>query len=228
MTGHDLEPTRSAPGNHRDPVSSLDRLVRQVLGRRVPDLCVVIRGGGFVLRGRATSYHAKQLAQHAAMAATNLPLTANEIEVADFRHGASRPDETAARRPAEPLKPFVVLATGDDRLRSAARHYLADHGYTVATATDGLECVAVLHELTAGVALIVLDANLLWGGADGVLEYLRGRDTKRVPVVLLGAPPNGPVGHDTPATSPVVAVLERPVGLSSLLAVVQAAAGGRA
>jgi hypothetical protein len=34
-----------------------------------------------ILRGRAHTYYAKQLAQHAVMEATELPILANEIEV---------------------------------------------------------------------------------------------------------------------------------------------------
>jgi len=33
-------------------------------GRRVRDLAVEVRGGRVVLRGRASSFHVKQLAQH--------------------------------------------------------------------------------------------------------------------------------------------------------------------
>jgi hypothetical protein len=47
----------------------------------VHDLRLVIRDGGLVLRGHAHTYHAKQLAQHAVMGATKLPIRANEIEV---------------------------------------------------------------------------------------------------------------------------------------------------
>jgi hypothetical protein len=36
---------------------------------------------GLVLRGRAHSYHAKQLAQQATLEITDLPICANEIQV---------------------------------------------------------------------------------------------------------------------------------------------------
>jgi len=36
---------------------------------------------GLVLRGRAQTYYAKQLAQHAVVEAAGLPILANEIEV---------------------------------------------------------------------------------------------------------------------------------------------------
>ena len=37
--------------------------------------------GGLVLHGHAMTYYAKQIAQHAVMAATSLPILANEMEV---------------------------------------------------------------------------------------------------------------------------------------------------
>ena len=60
------------------------------LGRRVRDLLVEVRPTGLVLRGRADSYHVKQLAQHTATAVTGLPVLANRIEGAR-PCGKSRP-----------------------------------------------------------------------------------------------------------------------------------------
>jgi osmotically-inducible protein OsmY len=55
---------------------------RQLMGRaQVRDLQVLVHQSGVVLRGRASSYYAKQLAQHAAMAVSGLPILANDIEV---------------------------------------------------------------------------------------------------------------------------------------------------
>jgi osmotically-inducible protein OsmY len=42
---------------------------------------VVLHAGGVILRGQARTFYAKQLAQHAAMDITGLPVLANEIEV---------------------------------------------------------------------------------------------------------------------------------------------------
>ena len=51
------------------------------LGNRVRDLRVMIRPEGMILQGRTATYHAKQLAQHAAMELGKLPILVNEIEV---------------------------------------------------------------------------------------------------------------------------------------------------
>jgi hypothetical protein len=42
---------------------------------------ITYEDGGLVLMGLAMTYHAKQLAQHAAMEAVDVPIRANEIEV---------------------------------------------------------------------------------------------------------------------------------------------------
>jgi hypothetical protein len=62
----------------------LDQLEDRVQGRlcgRIRNLRLHIHDSGIVLRGFAPTYHAKQLAQHAVMTETDLPILANEIEV---------------------------------------------------------------------------------------------------------------------------------------------------
>ena len=62
----------------------VDELIAHVqcqLAGRVSDLRLLLRDNGLVLQGRARSYYAKQLAQHAVLNATELPLLANDIEV---------------------------------------------------------------------------------------------------------------------------------------------------
>jgi hypothetical protein len=72
MTGRD---SRSA---------EIDRLAADTAERlrgRLSGLRLELRGGGVVLRGVARSFYAKQLAQHAVMKGTDLPIVCNEIEV---------------------------------------------------------------------------------------------------------------------------------------------------
>lgn len=59
----------------------LEGLMQRRLGNRIRDLRVLTLPTGLILQGRATTYHAKQLAQHAAMDLTGLPILANDIEV---------------------------------------------------------------------------------------------------------------------------------------------------
>ena len=51
------------------------------LGNRIRNLQLSFQDRGIVLRGVARTYHAKQLAQHAVMTETPVPIVANEIEV---------------------------------------------------------------------------------------------------------------------------------------------------
>ncbi len=78
--------------NHDKPTPTLeldgDGGIDQLESRLQARLCGHIRElrlhfseCGVVLRGFARTYYAKQLAQHALMAETKLPILANEIEV---------------------------------------------------------------------------------------------------------------------------------------------------
>lgn len=62
-------------------LESLEALMQRRLGGRVRDLRVSVRDKGLILQGRASTYHAKQLAQHAASELAGLPILANDIEV---------------------------------------------------------------------------------------------------------------------------------------------------
>lgn len=64
-----------------DKLEETEQQLRRRLGYRVIDLRILIQDGRIVLRGRASTYHAKQLAQHAVMELLQLPISANEIEV---------------------------------------------------------------------------------------------------------------------------------------------------
>jgi hypothetical protein len=59
----------------------LESLLQCRLGNRVRDLRIQCFPAGLVIHGRAATYHAKQLAQHAAMELADVPILANDIEV---------------------------------------------------------------------------------------------------------------------------------------------------
>lgn len=67
--------------SHEEYLESLEALMQRRLGGRVRDLRICVRGRGVILQGRAATYHAKQLAQHAAMELSGLPIIANDIQV---------------------------------------------------------------------------------------------------------------------------------------------------
>jgi CheY-like chemotaxis protein len=209
---------RRAAGDRNSPLP-LDEIVSALVGRRVRDLRLEVGGSGVILRGRASSYHAKQLAQHAILTVTDLPLLANEIEVDDPRPDAPQPDTDVEKGYPVP-KARVLLASGDDRLRHAGEAFLTEHNYVVATAADGVECAGLVSALVPDV--VVLDTDLLWGGADGVIAHIRARNAARIPVVLLTS---GPVPWNEDPMSPVVSVVEKPVVMGALLWVVWSAVG---
>lgn len=62
-------------------VEQLQALLQRRLDGRVRDLRLLVREQGLVLQGWTSTYHVKQLAQHAAGEITGLTILANEIEV---------------------------------------------------------------------------------------------------------------------------------------------------
>jgi hypothetical protein len=66
---------------HLSREEHLESLLQCRLGTRVRDLRVQFYPAGLVIQGRAATYHAKQLAQHAAMELADFPILANDIEV---------------------------------------------------------------------------------------------------------------------------------------------------
>jgi len=76
-----MSPQPELPVATPERLARLEEHIQSRLTGRVHDLRLVIRDGGLVLRGHAHTYHAKQLAQHAVMGATHLPIQANAIEV---------------------------------------------------------------------------------------------------------------------------------------------------
>jgi hypothetical protein len=62
-------------------VEQLETRVQSRLNGLVRNFRLAARGCGLVLTGQARTYYARQLAQHAVMEATALPIVANEIDV---------------------------------------------------------------------------------------------------------------------------------------------------
>jgi DNA-binding response OmpR family regulator len=119
------------------------------------------------------------------------------------------------------MKPLLLLAESDAELAGLYRQFLTRHGYAVETATDGLECLAILRCFLPDV--LVLDVEILWGGGDGVLACLTEEDGRpAVPVVLTGTAASA-AALDRYRALPGVFCLEKPFSLSALLERVRAA-----
>lgn len=77
----------------------------------------------------------------------------------------------------------VLMVDADERLLEAAQGFLWSHGYETIVARHALDCVLIMSEFPPDV--LVLDRELLWGGSDGVLEWIGDRPHfADVPVVL--------------------------------------------
>ena len=113
------------------------------------------------------------------------------------------------------MKPTLLIAESDAELRDACRRFLTGCGYDVDTAADGLDCLEKLRRLAP--VVLVLDRELRWGEADGVLAWLRDESTTSgVSVVLTttaGCTPDVAVDIEPP----VVQVLPKPFRLTALL-----------
>jgi hypothetical protein len=87
-----IEPFQTLPSDQNARTAQTDTVTRETLDRieervrcrltgLLRDFQLVFRDQGLVLRGHAHTYYAKQLAQHAVMEASGLPIRANEMEV---------------------------------------------------------------------------------------------------------------------------------------------------
>lgn len=111
--------------------------------------------------------------------------------------------------------PVVFAADGDQDLNDLYRLFFMRHGWRVEVCSDGLECLARLRRETPQV--LVLDLQLLWGGADGLLAVMRDHPVwSEVPVILTSTDVL-PDGASSFASPPVVQALAKPFSLSQLL-----------
>ena len=117
----------------------------------------------------------------------------------------------------------LLVAAADSTSATRYSAYFSDVGYCVGTAADGLDCLTKLRR--AAIDLLVLDQELLWGGAQGVLAWLREEfEREPIPVVLLAAVL--PVGALSEWLSPpVVSCFQKPFALAALHDCIDSALG---
>ncbi len=70
------------------------------------------------------------------------------------------------------MRPRLLIADADDAWLEVCERGLCDSGFTVATAQDGLACLAQLQR-DPQPDVVVLELDMPWGGGDGVLAILR-------------------------------------------------------
>lgn len=106
------------------------------------------------------------------------------------------------------MKPVLLIADSDTDLCELYAMFFAERGIETETAFDGLDCLNKLRRNRA--AVLLLDRGLFWGGADGVLAWLREQmPVPEVSVVLTNGP-NNPRAVPGYARPPVVASLTKP------------------
>ena len=77
-------------------INRLERNARRRVTGSVCNLRLLVHADALILLGHALTYYAKQLAQHAIMAAARHPIVANEIEVACLLADAHQIDSVLA------------------------------------------------------------------------------------------------------------------------------------
>jgi len=87
----------------------------------------------------------------------------------------------------EIMGPVRVLITDPDpTLAGMYRQALERYGFAVATACNGLECLARLRDFQPEV--LVMDSEIRWGQAEGVLAVIRSEpEFRSILVILLSA-----------------------------------------
>jgi len=78
----------------------------------------------------------------------------------------------------------LLFAVPDANVCEVYRRFFGEHGYDVETAHSGLECLDKMRGRNP--SAIVLDRDLLWGGWEGILDWMRQEPAfQKLPVVLL-------------------------------------------
>lgn len=112
------------------------------------------------------------------------------------------------------MRSSILFVDHDIRLTDAVCRALSVRGHKITACTDALQCVTALHE--SAPTVLVLDPEILWGGGDGVLEYLIRDESLMPPMIVVTADPEGKPLPDH--LEPWVDMqLERPKSLNDLL-----------
>jgi len=106
-----------------------------------------------------------------------------------------------------------LIADRDPRVRDECRRYLIARGYSVEVAANDLQCIKQIQQKAP--SALVLDADLLWNGGEGVLEWIKSQASPEKIVVLLT---DGHTSRSLPEhlRSLVAGRLERPQTLQEM------------
>jgi DNA-binding response OmpR family regulator len=109
----------------------------------------------------------------------------------------------------------LLFADHDSELYAVYQRYFTAAGFEVSTAADGLECLTQIERFPPGVLVVMKE--LPRGGAETVLARLGEADPLRtIDVIMIADDPEG-----VEVQPPVIACLQKPFRLKTLLAVLQ-------
>jgi CheY-like chemotaxis protein len=136
---------------------------------------------------------------------------------------------SAAAAPTRPELPAggtetVLFVDDEESLRLLAREMLGSLGYTVLTARNGVEALALYAEKRGKIALVILD--LIMPEMGGVETFRRMREIDPAARVLVSS---GYAGDERPETllpEGVAGFLQKPYRLGALAAAIRRALGG--
>ena len=112
----------------------------------------------------------------------------------------------------------ILVVDDDDDIRETLADFLRDEGYTVLTARNGLDALAILRSTDLHLCVILLDLMMpVMNGFQFLAEYRRDPALPVVAVTVITA--NGSLGPAERAALQVP-VLTKPVPLQKLLDVV--------
>jgi CheY-like chemotaxis protein len=77
----------------------------------------------------------------------------------------------------------IVVASSSAHRQALYREAIEGLGHRVSAASGGVECLEHLRHSRP--ALLVLEAPLLWGGSDGVLDIVQNEQRGNLPVILV-------------------------------------------
>ena len=80
------------------------------------------------------------------------------------------------------MKPRFLVADHDRGIAEAVTRCLVSRGYEAESASDALQCTEKIRNSSPSV--LVLDPCLLWGGGDGVMNWLKSEDPVSRPTVF--------------------------------------------
>jgi len=115
----------------------------------------------------------------------------------------------------------LLIVVREEEPREKCCRHLAQHGFLISEADNGVECMEVLRSWRPDA--VVLRDDIFWGGSDGVLERMRqDAELATIPVVLIA---NRTSGENDVMSRPsaAVACLCEPIVLDHLFNTIQSA-----